>query len=152
MSRPPLRSGRNFRGSRGVERRSTRDYDGRVSRKPAKDLRVGDPERERAIALLGEHLTAGRLDIDEYEQRCFALAGARFASEITAAFDDLPAPHPEVPSTSEQTERTSPSSGRLVTAFAALAMLFFLVVMARQVWLLPVAGVIAVLWFTRRGN
>ena len=123
-----------------------------MGRKPAKDLRVGDPERERAIALLGEHLTAGRLDIGEYDQRCFALAGARFASEITAAFDDLPAPHPEVPSTSEQTKRTDPSSGWLVTAFAVLAMLLFLVVVVRQVWLLPVAGLFAVLWFTRRGN
>ncbi|GAB3295990.1 DUF1707 SHOCT-like domain-containing protein [Parasphingorhabdus pacifica] len=120
-----------------------------MGKKPGKDVRVGNPERERAIALLGEHLAAGRLDVDEYDQRCFTLAGARFASEITAAFDDLPAPHPSTTPTTEQPVRADIGGGRLLAVLGIVVALLF-VVLTRQLWLLAIVAVVAVLWFTRR--
>ena len=74
------------------------------------DLRVGTPERERALALLGEHLGSGRIDVDEYEQRCSGVTAARFESEVAALFTDLPQPRPELaaaPSASRRPPRTT---------------------------------------------
>ncbi|MFD0491153.1 DUF1707 domain-containing protein [Saccharopolyspora spinosporotrichia] len=59
-----------------------------------RDLRVGDRERELAMELLGRHMSAGRLEVDEYDQRCVRAASARYASELDALFDDLPSPRP----------------------------------------------------------
>lgn len=63
------------------------------------DLRVGDAEREAAITALGEHLSAGRLTLDEYGTRSAEATGATTRGELLTLFKDLPAPHPtlEVP-------------------------------------------------------
>jgi Domain of unknown function (DUF1707) len=58
------------------------------------DLRIGTQEREAAIAILGEHLARGRLEITEYEQRAGAAAAARTRAELRPLFADLPPPHP----------------------------------------------------------
>lgn len=58
------------------------------------NLRIGTAEREKAVAALADHLTAGRIDVSEYEQRCGVAAGARTRADIYAVFDDLPQPHP----------------------------------------------------------
>ncbi|MGW5053020.1 DUF1707 SHOCT-like domain-containing protein [Actinokineospora sp. NPDC004072] len=58
------------------------------------DIRVGTADRERAVAALSEHLSAGRIDIAEYEHRCAAATAARTRGDLAAIFDDLPAPHP----------------------------------------------------------
>ncbi len=36
---------------------------------PASQLRIGDADRQHAAAALGEHLAAGRLELDEYDER-----------------------------------------------------------------------------------
>ncbi|HVK20104.1 MAG TPA: DUF1707 domain-containing protein [Actinokineospora sp.] len=54
------------------------------------NIRVGTAEREAAIAELGEHFSAGRLEIAEYEQRCGVAATARTQAELRLLFDDLP--------------------------------------------------------------
>ncbi|GAA4430607.1 DUF1707 domain-containing protein [Actinokineospora soli] len=59
------------------------------------DIRVGTADRERAVALLSDHFTAGRIDVGEYEQRCAAATAARTRGEVLAVFEDLPEPHPE---------------------------------------------------------
>ena len=59
------------------------------------DIRVGTADRERAVALLSDHFTAGRIDVGEYEQRCAAATAARTRGDLHAVFDDLPEPHPE---------------------------------------------------------
>ena len=51
---------------------------------------MGDAERETAIKALGGHLTAGRLDVGEYDERCAGAAAARFQSDLRALFADLP--------------------------------------------------------------
>lgn len=58
------------------------------------NLRIGDREREDAIKALGEHYTAGRLDIDEYGERTAKVTEARVRADLHALFTDLPEPHP----------------------------------------------------------
>jgi hypothetical protein len=59
------------------------------------NIRVGSAERESALHALAEHLTADRLDVTEYEQRCAAVTAARTRADLLAVFDDLPVPHPK---------------------------------------------------------
>jgi hypothetical protein len=57
-------------------------------------MRIGDTEREQALAALGEHMSAGRLDIDEYGERSAKVTAARTRGELLALFTDLPDPKP----------------------------------------------------------
>jgi hypothetical protein len=63
------------------------------------DLRIGTPERQVAIEALEAHLIAKRLDSAEYERRVESCEVARTQAELLRIFDDLPAPHPQLPST-----------------------------------------------------
>ncbi|MBA2472228.1 MAG: DUF1707 domain-containing protein [Pseudonocardiales bacterium] len=58
------------------------------------DVRIGDAEREEAFAALGEHMSAGRLAIDEYGDRSAKVAAARTRNDLVVLFTDLPAPRP----------------------------------------------------------
>lgn len=60
------------------------------------NLRIGDSEREQAIAALGEHYSAGRLDIDEYGERSAKVTAARTREDLNTVFTDLPQPHPQL--------------------------------------------------------
>lgn len=61
---------------------------------PDPHIRIGYDERGAAQEALDVHMTAGRLDADEYADR-FATAGvARTQAELDALFTDLPEPHP----------------------------------------------------------
>lgn len=53
-------------------------------------LRIGDAERERAVADLGEHYAAGRLTEDEHSERTDQAYQARTQADLDALFDDLP--------------------------------------------------------------
>lgn len=53
-------------------------------------LRIGDAERDRAIAALGDHFAAGRLNAEEFEQRVDQAIKARFNSDLEPLFVDLP--------------------------------------------------------------
>ncbi|HEX3651130.1 MAG TPA: DUF1707 domain-containing protein [Pseudonocardiaceae bacterium] len=57
-------------------------------------IRIGDTERESALSALGEHMSAGRLDIDEYGDRTARVSAAKTRGELIALFTDLPKPHP----------------------------------------------------------
>jgi len=59
------------------------------------NLRIGSTDRANAVTALAEHLSEGRLDIGEYDQRCAVVANARTRNELEAVFEDLPSPHPE---------------------------------------------------------
>ena len=56
----------------------------------APKVRIGDAERERTMNALQEHLSAGRLTIDEYEQRTERAVAARYADELDELLVDLP--------------------------------------------------------------
>ncbi|HEU5475871.1 MAG TPA: DUF1707 domain-containing protein [Actinophytocola sp.] len=57
-------------------------------------LRIGTQEREDAVRVLGEHFAAGRLPMDEYEQRVGAALEAQARGDLRPLFRDLPAPYP----------------------------------------------------------
>jgi len=61
-------------------------------RRSGPGVRVGHAEREWAVAELGEHLSQGRLDPDEYADRAAAAYSARTSDELDRLFDDLPRP------------------------------------------------------------
>lgn len=58
-------------------------------------LRIGTQEREAAIKILSDHLSEGRLSLDEYDQRMSAAIEAQTRGELRPLFKDLPAPYPE---------------------------------------------------------
>jgi hypothetical protein len=69
----------------------------RAARRPAEDalrqdpgLRASDDERESTVTLLREHGAAGRLDVEELEQRIGAAYAARTRGDLVALLDDLP--------------------------------------------------------------
>jgi Domain of unknown function (DUF1707) len=61
---------------------------------PADLLRVGDAERQQAVAALGEHFAAGRLDQDEFDTRVQAAYASRTRVDLHGLFGDLPEPVP----------------------------------------------------------
>lgn len=54
------------------------------------DLRASDAEREHAVDLLRHHATAGRITVDELDERCTAALGARTRGELADLLSDLP--------------------------------------------------------------
>ncbi|WP_436491886.1 DUF1707 SHOCT-like domain-containing protein [Actinokineospora sp. HUAS TT18] len=103
------------------------------------NLRVGTAEREAAIAELGDHFAAGRLEVDEYEQRCGIAANARTQAELRALFDDLPAKDVAVAVPADPLVRNdNPKSAKaMIVGFAAVALVGVVVVVAiTSTWIL----------------
>ncbi|GAA2339002.1 hypothetical protein GCM10009854_14290 [Saccharopolyspora halophila] len=119
-----------------------------------RNLRIGDPEREQAMRLLGEHFSAGRLEIHEYDERCRQIAQARFGSELDVLFNDLPSPRPNDRAASSTPAPQNPGipsrAGKIVLAVGAVVLLLFLVVVARQFGLVLLLPLVAIFFFTRR--
>ncbi|WP_410651851.1 DUF1707 domain-containing protein [Amycolatopsis sp. cmx-4-54] len=65
-----------------------------MSEVPSPRLRISDQDRESALAALGEHMTVGRVDIDEYGERSARVTAAKTRGELSEIFADLPEPHP----------------------------------------------------------
>jgi len=61
------------------------------------NIRIGDAERTSALDALGEHLSSGRIDLDEFGTRSAQVTQARTVADLRALFTDLPAPHPTLP-------------------------------------------------------
>ncbi len=76
--------------SRHHQHRAARDpVDDALSRDPG--LRASDAERESTVDLLREQSSAGRLDLEELEQRVGAAYAARTRGDLVALVSDLPA-------------------------------------------------------------
>ena len=60
------------------------------------ELRIGDADREAAVAALGEHFAQGRLTKEEYDERAEVAWSARTGSQLAPLFGDLPGPGPAV--------------------------------------------------------
>jgi hypothetical protein len=54
------------------------------------DLRVGDREREQAVAVLQDAVGGGYVDLDEFEERSRVVYAAKTRGEIRATLADLP--------------------------------------------------------------
>lgn len=78
------------------------------------DIRISNTERESAVSALGVHLSTGRLEMSEYEERCGQAAMARTRGELEALFTDLPAPHPDLSSATSPGQLMA-KAGELVT-------------------------------------
>jgi Domain of unknown function (DUF1707) len=59
-------------------------------------LRIGDAERDAVAADLGEHYAAGRLTLDELNERLDAAFAARTLGQLTRVMADLPGPWPSL--------------------------------------------------------
>ena len=122
-------------------------------------IRIGTAEREAAIAALGDHLSAGRLDIDEYADRSAQASLARTRDELVGLFADLPEPHPrfagpaggmaDQPTTVEDAARRTRQPVRYgpplaARALLAMPLLALLLVLAFHLWflflLIPLSG------------
>ena len=78
--------------------------------------KASDADRERTVALLREHWLAGRLTIEELEQRAGEAYGARAIAELWRAVRGLPVTVARRPSQPTATT-PSPSAGRGVDSF-----------------------------------
>ena len=54
------------------------------------NLRIGDAERDEAITLLREHMSAGRITAEEFDERMSSALTAKTKGELSALFNDLP--------------------------------------------------------------
>jgi hypothetical protein len=91
-----------------------------VSRVPDRLLRIGDRERERAAAALGEHYAAGRLERGELDERLDAAYAARTLADLERLFADLPEPAPFRP---DRPRRPAPPPERRPRVHAELAVI-----------------------------
>lgn len=61
-------------------------------------LRVSDAEREQTVAALRDHVAAGRLTFDEFNERVGEAYAARTGAQLRRLLADLPSTTPTVPS------------------------------------------------------
>jgi hypothetical protein len=94
------------------------------------DLRIGDAERDAAMAQLREHFVAGRLTFDELTERIDAALTAKTQRQIDHLMADLPRP-PRVSRAEPEVPVPGPDAGR----FLVFAMLLF----ALATWILIMA-------------
>ena len=65
--------------------------------RPTGPVRIGDAERDTAVAALGDHFAAGRLTREEFDERIDQAMQSRFQSDLQPLFADLPGPSERVP-------------------------------------------------------
>ena len=73
-------------------------------------LRISVADRESAVQALRQHLDAGRLTSEEFDERSSTARAARTASEIVPLFGDLPAPQPTYLANAQPTWNTYPGA------------------------------------------
>jgi hypothetical protein len=66
---------------------------------PQGELRVSDQERDATVELLGRHAAAGRLTLDEHEERAARVLQAKTRGDLAAVTNDLPVEGSSVPET-----------------------------------------------------
>ncbi|MFF2550260.1 DUF1707 domain-containing protein [Nocardia sp. NPDC058058] len=96
-------------------------------------LRVGTAEREQAAESLGKHFTAGRLDVDEYDDRVARAYAAKTTADLSALFTDLPQPTPIRPAAPPP----APRPPRAFVPVALISMLILAVVLAATTHIFP---------------
>lgn len=128
------------------------------------DQRIGDADRAAALATLGDHLTDGRLDLQEFDSRSAQVTTARTHRELAALFTDLPgttsavqaqvaarpayaAPAPVIPAPVSDRRKQVASALGGITALLCVIGFFVFRDTWDQAWLLflavPLAGLVA---------
>ncbi|TWP48293.1 DUF1707 domain-containing protein [Lentzea tibetensis] len=122
-----------------------------MSEIPPRDIRIGDDERSQALQVLGEHMSAGRIDVEEYGERSAKITTAKTRGELLALFTDLPDPRPTfgmpMPLYPQDSGAVSPVprwQGAVIPAIglAVVALVFF-----TKLWLLLLIIPIAAMLF-----
>jgi hypothetical protein len=131
----------HHREARRVEEPEVRPVEDSLRRDPS--LRASDAERESTVTLLREHGAAGRLDVDELEQRVGAAYGARTRGELATLLDDLPA-RPRRAAVAPRSQRQRDHHGAHMhgdwSAFVSVSVLLVLI------WALTGAGYFWPVW------
>jgi hypothetical protein len=92
------------------------------------NLRIGDAERDAAMAQLREHFVAGRLTFDELTERIDAALTAKTQRQIDGLMADLPRPPKAARA---EAAVPAPDAGRfLVFAMLLFAMATWILIMA----------------------
>jgi DUF1707 SHOCT-like domain len=121
---------------------------------PADLLRVGDAERQEAVAALGEHFAAGRLDQDEYDTRVQAAYASRTRVDLQGLFGDLPEPAPFRPLPPQP--QPGWQAGRVardrrprpvLAGLPVFPVLLVLAIVASALLRFPVFPIVLILWF-----
>ena len=106
-------------------------------------LRIGDVERDGAIAALARHFADGRLTQDEHEERTARALKARTGADLRVLFADLPRLDPPAP------PQRRPSASQVVMTSMASA-LFVVAGVLLMLHLLPVIAIIAIFFVVAR--
>jgi hypothetical protein len=96
-------------------------------------LRIGTAEREQAAASLAEHFAAGRLDVEEYDDRVARAYAAKTTADLAVLFSDLPRPMPAPAPTPPVAPVRPPRSLLPVAVFAAVVLVVVLAVTVHMV-------------------
>ncbi|MFF0264677.1 DUF1707 domain-containing protein [Kribbella sp. NPDC004536] len=104
---------------------------------PRKRVRIGDAERDQAVAQLSDHFVAGRLTQAEFEERSEQATKARYSDEFEALFDDLPVSRELQPVRGAQLRRRPgpPPAFMMIMPFLMLGLVISSVALAAP-WLL----------------
>ena len=134
---------------------------------PSGHLRVSDAERDRAISDLSEHFQAGRLTMEEFEERSDQAVHAKTYADLAVLFHDLPrikrpvVPAPDRRPAPRSSSRLGPLVATLVSALVAVAVSLlsvaephhrFVVVVPIILWLLVVRRLVRVYNSDGSGN
>ena len=102
-----------------------------LARSPDRRLRIGDAERGRVVDQLADHHAAGRLSLEEFEDRMAAAWAARTGNDLDVLVRDLPTqPRPSGPPPAATHQRLDP---HVKTYLAVIALLWL-------IWLVTGAG------------
>jgi hypothetical protein len=94
------------------------------------DLRIGDAERDTAMAQLREHFAAGRLTLDELTERIDGALTAKTQRQIDALMADLPRIRRPVPAVPDSSEEFTDAGRYLVLLLLLFALAAWLLMMA----------------------
>ncbi len=107
-------------------------------------MRISDHQRQRAIDELGRHLSAGRLDPDEYTARVEKVALAVDLAELDGLLADLPmlriadpegSRRPRLPSGADPAARQPMARARLIVVAAVVVLIAGIALAVAAQWL-----------------
>jgi hypothetical protein len=78
---------------------------------PEPHLRAADADRTAVATVLGQHMSAGRLTVDEYDERLARAYAAKTYGELEQLTADLPATTPHVRAPRPSTHAPAPACG-----------------------------------------
>ncbi len=110
---------------------------------PTYEHRIGDAERDAAIASLGEHYAAGRITQEEFDERSDLALHARTESDLKPLFLDLPSAAGRSGSGARDTERPHrPARPRFVLPVLPILVVLGVVLLlnTQAWWLIFVVG------------